>query len=55
MVTHAGCLYAIRRSLGLGFIRYGNLAGFHATVERTGTLHIGDSVALVDAEIPESL
>ena len=55
VVTHAGCLYAIRRSLGLSFIRYGNLAGFHLSIDRSGALRIGDSVALIQAEIPESL
>lgn len=54
VVSHAGCLYALRRSIGLSFIRYGNLSGFNASVDGH-SMHIGTSVALIDAAAPEGL
>lgn len=55
VVTHAGALYAVRRSLGLSFLRYGNLSGFRATIDDQGGIAIGESVMLADGVIPDAL
>ncbi|HQV59031.1 MAG TPA: histidine phosphatase family protein, partial [Ilumatobacteraceae bacterium] len=55
VISHAGCLYALRRSIGLGFIRYGNLCGFNASVDGQSMIRVGTSVALIDAAAPEGL
>ncbi len=55
VVTHAGVMRQLRRSMQRPDVRYTNLTGYWVEVERKhGELLVGASVTPIDAPLPES-